>query len=601
MPGFGPAEPDGWAEPVDADTRALLDGLAASYAAASAAGALPFAVEELPPGPELAGLLARHDVSQPVDGYDVVEAVAAWERLAAWVAAGQAKALAELASRAEVRPAETGYRSVDPITNSAVVVAGRCRLTARQAEYLVGHAVLLVEDFPDTWAALLAGLIDLRRARVVTDELGGQDPGVRRRVEAAVLPRAALLDSVALHKLIKRLLHELAPVEAAERHAIARESRYVAVTAASDGMAHLEALLRAEDAMALDTVLTVAAADATRADAAAGGPVRTKDQRRADALAELGWAALAACAGPASGNAATGRAAPSSAVGTAQDRAAPELVPGRAAAPGNATTGNAAPTSAVATATARGRAAPELVPGRAAAPGNAATGNAAPTSAVATATARGRAAPEPAPNRAAAPGNAATGQAATGNAAPTSAVGTATATVGGPARRRRPVNVHVTIPFGSLIGLSDEPGELDGYGFITAQIARTLAAEGVWTWLTTDPGTGHLLDLGRTRYRPTKALADFVAARDRTCRTPGCHRPARACDLDHIEPFTTGGSTCAANCHALCRTHHLLKHHANWTVTRHPDGTTRWTSPTGHTYERPPERIGPVDRADPPG
>ncbi|WP_420810557.1 HNH endonuclease signature motif containing protein [Jiangella aurantiaca] len=153
--------------------------------------------------------------------------------------------------------------------------------------------------------------------------------------------------------------------------------------------------------------------------------------------------------------------------------------------------------------------------------------------------------------------------------------------------------MHVTVPFATAIGLSDEPGELDGYGPVPAHVARTLAAEGVWTWLRTDPGTRQLLDHGRTKYRPTTALAAFITARDRTCRAPGCHRTARSCDLDHVIPFAAGGTTSAANLQAVCTTHHLLKHHGHWTVHRQPDGTTRWTSPTGHHYRRPPEARGP--------
>src|ERR1700754_224146 len=286
-PDFGPAEDEVWASPVDEETRVLLDGLAAFYAAVPAAGVLAFAVEDLPPGPELAGLLARRDVSAAGDAFDVVEAAAEWGRLVAWASAGEARALAELAGRAELRPADTGYRSVNPVTNTAVLVAGRCQLTAKQAENDVGRAVQLVRDFPATWAALEAGLIDLRRVRAITDELGGQDPAIRARIEAAVLPKAPLLDAVALRKLVKRLLLELAPVEAAERHQIAREGRYVAVTPASDGMAPLEARLPAEDAIALNATLNAAADAAKRADTAAGAPARTHDQRRADALAAL--------------------------------------------------------------------------------------------------------------------------------------------------------------------------------------------------------------------------------------------------------------------------------------------------------------------------
>ncbi|RIQ31151.1 DUF222 domain-containing protein [Jiangella rhizosphaerae] len=270
---------------------ALLEQLCTGGEAAVAV----FDIDQVPPGPELAARLAAFDPAA-ASADELVEAEAAFGRQAAWVAAGEAAVLAELATRSEMRPDETGYRSVNPVTNTAITLAGRCQVTCKQAENQVGHAIQLVLDFPDTHALLATGAIDLRRARVITDELGGQDPHVRARVEAAVLPKAPGLDSVALRKLIKQLLHELAPVEAADRYEAARERRYVAITPASDGMAHLEARLPAADAAALDTALNAAAADAKRADAAAGLPARTKDQRRADALAELGWAALTACA-----------------------------------------------------------------------------------------------------------------------------------------------------------------------------------------------------------------------------------------------------------------------------------------------------------------
>ncbi|WP_083421360.1 HNH endonuclease signature motif containing protein [Jiangella alkaliphila] len=568
LPGVGPVavEPDGV---VDAEVRALLDGLAAEYAAVPAAGVLPFGADEVAVGAQLAALLAGFDPSV-ADGYDLVEASAGWERLAAWVEANKARVAAALASRAEMRPDTSGYRSVNPVTNTAVAIAGRCHVTTRQAEYLVGHSVQLVEDFPDTHAVLLAGLIDLRRARVITDELGGQDPGVRERVEAAVLPRAPQLDSVALRKLIRQLLQELAPVETAERHRRARDGRYVAVTPASDGMAFVEALIPAEDATAWDTVLNVAAADAKRADAAAGVPARTRDQRRADALAEWGWAALGACADGATGY-----------VSAARGDAAPEPA-GRAARTGAGRTSTPEPAVGARSAVVGGSGAartgsPEPPVGARSAVSGSGRASAAPADAASADAASSEPAVRTGPDVSGGP---------PGDHAPLpSAVGSRP--------RRRPVSVHVTIPFATLAGLTDQPGELDGYGPIPAHVARALAAEGVWTWLAHDPGTGQLLDLGRTRYRPTKALAEFVIARDRTCRTPGCHRTAKAADIDHLVPFAAGGTTDPANCHALCETHHLLKHHGGWSVQRDRDGTTRWRSPTGHRYEKPPERLDP--------
>ncbi|SDS62686.1 HNH endonuclease signature motif containing protein [Jiangella sp. DSM 45060] len=537
-------------------------------------------------GPLLAAVLAAFDPGA-AEAYDLVEAAARWARLAAWVAASEAATLAELASRPQMRPDAAGYRSLNPVTNTAVEIAGRCQVTARQAEHQVGHALQLVHDFPATHAALSAGAIDLRRARVITDELGGQDPDVRRRVESAVLPDAPGLDAVALRKLVIRLLHQLAPAETGQRHLEAREGRYAAVTPAAEGMAFLEALLSAEDATALATALNSAAADAKRADAALGAPARSHDQRRADALAELAWTALAACnASP------TARPSGDRGVGDG-DRTGDTRDHDRTSCPGartaHATSLGARPTHATS---------PGARTAHATSPG-ARTTHATSLGARPARVAGDRSDGDGDGDHAA--GRVMRAPVAHGAASPTAPSGASRAAIRGTARRR-PVVVQVTVPFSTLIGLDDHPGELDGYGHITAAIARELAAAGVWTWLRTEPGTGQLLDHGRARYRPTAALADFIVARDRTCRAPGCHRSARACDVDHAVPFETGGPTSPANCHALCTTHHLLKHHGGWSVTRHRDGSTRWRSPTGHHYIRAPERIGAATRsAAPPG
>ncbi len=60
-------------------------------------------LEDMAPGPALAGVLEAVDLST-VGAYEVVEAVAGWQRIASWAAAGQAAAIAELARRAEMRP-----------------------------------------------------------------------------------------------------------------------------------------------------------------------------------------------------------------------------------------------------------------------------------------------------------------------------------------------------------------------------------------------------------------------------------------------------------------------------------------------------------------
>ena len=167
-------------------------------------------------------------------------------------------------------------------------------------------------------------------------------------------------------------------------------------------------------------------------------------------------------------------------------------------------------------------------------------------------------------------------------------------------RRGRPVHVGVTMPVTTLIGLDDQPAELAGYGPITPDVARRLAADGVWRRLLTDPATGVLLKYGTTRYTPPADLAEFIVQRDRTCRFPTCTHPADTCDFDHTIPAEHGGPTSAGNGGPLHRGHHVDKTHHDWRLEQPEPGRFVWTAPTGHTYQVDPEIIGPLLAADEP-
>jgi hypothetical protein len=62
---------------------------------------------------------------------------------------------------------------------------------------------------------------------------------------------------------------------------------------------------------------------------------------------------------------------------------------------------------------------------------------------------------------------------------------------------------------------------------------------------------------------------------------PTCNRRAKDCDLDHLLAWRDHGETKFDNLASECPRHHQVKHEADWTVQRLPDGTVRWTSPTG--------------------
>ena len=149
---------------------------------------------------------------------------------------------------------------------------------------------------------------------------------------------------------------------------------------------------------------------------------------------------------------------------------------------------------------------------------------------------------------------------------------------------RKPVTINVTIDLPTLLNMAENPGQLSGYGPIPASLARELAADGNWKRFITDPTSGELLDIGRKSYRPSQHLVDFLIARDRTCRFPGCRYPAHRSDIDHVTPWDDGGKTTPENLGSLCRRHHRLKTHGGWKVTSASDGSCEWISPNGKHY-----------------
>ncbi|HTE74785.1 MAG TPA: DUF222 domain-containing protein [Actinomycetes bacterium] len=144
----------------------------------------------------------------------------------------------------------------------------------------------------------------------------------------------------------------------------------------------------------------------------------------------------------------------------------------------------------------------------------------------------------------------------------------------------------VVVDLPTLLNLADNPGHLAGYGTIPAGLARAMAADRDWVRWTTEPGTRHLIDRGAETYRPSDPLRAFIIARDRVCGFPGCHRPARECDCDHVVAYRTpDGRTVEVNLGPLCRQHHNAKTHGRWQLRYDPVARTKtWRSPLGKTY-----------------
>ena len=506
----------------------------------------------------------------------LVELVAACERLSSWAQWAGALAAACLARCPEMtaRPPQRGgaLRLAAP-DETRLAASGEIALRlgvsrTRAVRVLERGEALLDAALAPTGDLQRVGLIDRAKADAVTRRLEGADPRTALRVQARVLPRAAHLPHARLAREVDEALAALDPAGADARRRRDAARRHVSrPRPAGAGVSEMRLLMPTLDAFLLDATL-----DAVAASARAGGDERTASQLRCDALTGMCLDALrraqrlAVRAGP-------GGAPPAPTEDGAGDPGDPGGKRRAHRAPGADGAGPPDP----------GRLLPDGVP----------------LEGLLTALSHlvGSTGPWWTPS-------------GTGPVHPAPGLSVA---------------VDVTVPLDRLIGRPPEPGRDRPPGTappddpppgpppiprvsiggrtapVPDAVARALAAGGTWRRLVTDPLSGAVIDVGRTRYRPPAALADLVRARDGACTHPGCAVPARRCDLDHITPWSGGGTTGLDNLTALCRTHHRLKHAPGWTLTRTPDGDLTWTTPTGARYRRNrdatitalPRRVGP--------
>ena len=141
-------------------------------------------------------------------------------------------------------------------------------------------------------------------------------------------------------------------------------------------------------------------------------------------------------------------------------------------------------------------------------------------------------------------------------------------------------------------------------GFSLTPASRDGPPGGYGTWRLTTPGGGpdlivaiDTLDTDPCEHRyqarghdPGVRLRHLSQVRHATCTSPVCQRPAAQCDFEHNVPYEAGGRTCLCNAGPKCRHDHRLKQQPGWKVDQLPDGTFRWTTPAGRTYDTEPTR-----------
>ena len=612
--GGGPCAPgpDGWVQSIFDPVRAAApdDGLFQAMA-----GGTPNpgerALLEAAGAARVAGGGAAAGALVGLGAGALVELVAACERLSSWAQWAGALAAACLARCPEMagRPAPPGREAArlaapdETRLAASSEIALRLGVSRTRATRVLEHGEALLDAaLAPTGDLQRVGLIDRAKADVVARRLEGVDPRTALRVQARVLPQAAHRPHARLARELDRALTALDPDGTGARRRRNTASRRVSrPRPAGEGVSEMRLLMPTMDAFLLDATL-----DAVAACARAGGDERTAPQLRCDALTGMCLDTLRRSQRLAVRTGRGSKQTPTPPAGGAQDPGA-EHRTDRAERRAEGAEGAERASGA---------------PGTDRPPGPEATGP-------------GRLLPDGVPLE----GLLTELSHLVGSTSPWWTPSGTDPVHPAPGLS---VTIDVTVPLDRLIGAvpaappgaapppsapppgsappSDPPPEPGPFGDappvpgetatatvggrtapVPDAVARALAAGGTWRRLVTDPLSGAVIDVGRTRYRPPAALADLVRARDGACTHPGCAVPARRCDLDHITPWSGGGTTGLDNLTALCRTHHRLKHAPGWTLTRTPDGDLTWTTPTGARYRRNrdatitalPRRVGP--------
>jgi hypothetical protein len=472
---------------------------------------------------------------------EVAGAVAAWDRVEAYAAARKCAAVAEFIRRRPRHgsplqgPAQLPQSWDESVTAE---VAGVLAESRSAADAMLDLAHDLEVKLPGTKAAFYDGVLRQSKVAIIARATAVLDPAEARAAERLVLDRAGRLTPGALRAAIARAVMEVAPKKARKRREVAAKFARVERWAEDSGNAALAGHeLPPDEVLAADQRITALALELKKS-----GLEGDMDVLRARAYLDL---LLSKDSRP-----------------RRDDAAASAAIPAGGAAPGGFA-GRVTLTVPLTNLTRLadrpgelsgiGPVDPWLARDLAAAAARSPTTTwcVTVTDEQGHAVGHGCARPEPKSHRKRA----------------------------GPATRDGP---------GFSFTATGEPSPPGGYGAWRLRIP----GDGPDLLVTLDPVTTQDCDhrFQATGHDPGIKLRHLTQVRHATCTGPWCRRPAAQCDFEHNTPYETGGRTCLCNGDPKCRRDHRLKQDPRWTVGQLPDGTFRWTTPTGRQYTTEPTR-----------
>jgi Domain of unknown function (DUF222) len=245
---------------------------------------------------------ASRQVVAPIVGVDdaaVVDVIADAARRQNAMCARELAAIGELyARRAPENDVDRENWAIDRHESVVAEVGAALSISRARARGRLRYAIALRERLPRVAEVFARGLIDFRMmAAVVSRTELVEDPVLIAKLDAAVARHAPKWMRLSEPKLVERIDMWVMRFDPAGKRVPGErtENRYVDIAATDAGLAGVWAQLHAPDGAALDQKLDALAATVCAADP------RTKQQRRADALAALvaGLSAMrCACGSP---------------------------------------------------------------------------------------------------------------------------------------------------------------------------------------------------------------------------------------------------------------------------------------------------------------
>jgi hypothetical protein len=200
-------------------------------------------LEWLPTGIMLSAALSRSDRDK-LSGFDRVSLLKARARQ---IAHDQAELLADIEAVSEsvAELSNTPERELDVFSifdTTASEISAALSLTRRASEFQTDLALTLRQRLPQVWKALSEGLIDLARARVLSDQTVHLPEELARQVCDTALEKASSQTTGQLRARIQRLIIQADPAAAKDRYEQALTERRLICEPTDAGTADIHAL-----------------------------------------------------------------------------------------------------------------------------------------------------------------------------------------------------------------------------------------------------------------------------------------------------------------------------------------------------------------------